>query len=33
VRILGINTPEKKNPFRPQECFGEEASKRAKEIL
>ena len=33
VRILGMNTPEKKNPFRPQECFGEEASKKAKEIL
>ena len=33
VRILGINTPEKKNPFRPQECFGTEASKKAKEIL
>ena len=33
IRILGMNTPEKKNPFRPQECFGEEASKRAKEIF
>jgi len=33
VRLLGVNTPEKKNPFRPQECFGEEASKKAKEIL
>ena len=33
VRVLGINTPEKKNPFRPQECFGEEASQKAKEIF
>ena len=33
VRLLGINTPETVDPRRPVECFGEEASKKAKEIL
>lgn len=33
VRLIGINTPEVVDPRRPVECFGEEASRRAKEIL
>jgi len=33
VRIVGINTPETNGPYRGKECFGEEASKKAKEIL
>ncbi len=33
VRILGMNTPEKSGPYRKRECFGEEATKKAKEIL
>jgi micrococcal nuclease len=33
VRILGINTPETVDPRRPVECFGIEASNRAKELL
>ena len=33
VRILGMNTPEKSGPYRTRECFGEEATKKAKEIL
>ena len=33
VRIIGINTPETNGPYRDKECFGEEASKKAKEIL
>ncbi len=33
VRLLGINTPEISNPYKPEECYGEEASKRTKELL
>lgn len=33
VRLIGINTPEVVDPRRPVECFGQEASHRAKEIL
>lgn len=33
LRLIGINTPETVDPRRPVECFGTEASKKAKEIL
>lgn len=33
VRLIGINTPETVDPRRKVECFGKEASARAKEIL
>ncbi len=33
VRIIGLDTPETVSPHKPIECFGPEASKRAKEIL
>lgn len=33
VRMLGINTPETVDPRRPVQCFGKEASNKAKEIL
>ena len=33
VRLLGINTPETKDPRKPVECFGPEASERTKELL
>ncbi len=33
VRLLGIDTPETKHPFKPVEYFGPEASKKAKELL
>lgn len=33
VRLIGINTPESVDPRRPVQCFGLEASKRAKELL
>ena len=33
VRLIGINTPETVDPRRPVECFGIEASNKAKEIL
>lgn len=33
VRLIGINTPETVDPRRQVECFGKEASNRAKEIL
>jgi micrococcal nuclease len=33
VRLIGINTPETVDPRRTVECFGHEASNRAKEIL
>ena len=33
VRLIGINTPESVDPRREVECFGVEASNRAKEIL
>ncbi len=33
VRVLGINTPETVDPRRPVECFGKEASDKAKSLL
>jgi micrococcal nuclease len=33
VRLIGINTPETVDPRKPVECFGREASARAKELL
>ena len=33
VRLIGINTPETVDPRRPVECFGKEASSKAKELL
>ncbi|HTK04571.1 MAG TPA: thermonuclease family protein [Candidatus Eisenbacteria bacterium] len=33
IRIIGINTPETVDPRRPVECFGKEASARAKQLL
>jgi micrococcal nuclease len=33
VRLIGINTPETVAPDRPVECFGPEATARAKELL
>jgi len=33
VRYIGINTPESVDPRRPIQCFGQEASKRNKEIV
>jgi micrococcal nuclease len=33
VRMIGINTPETVDPRRPVQCFGKEASNKAKEIL
>lgn len=33
VRLIGINTPETVDPRRPVECFGNEASNKAKELL
>ena len=33
VRLVGINTPETVDPRKPVECFGKEASDKAKEIL
>ncbi len=33
VRLIGINTPETVDPRRPVECFGKEASNKAKELL
>ncbi|HBI17690.1 MAG TPA: hypothetical protein DDY52_06145 [Candidatus Moranbacteria bacterium] len=33
LRLIGINTPETVDPRKPVECFGQEASKKAKEIL
>jgi micrococcal nuclease len=33
VRLLGIDTPEVSNPYKPEECFGKEASQRTKELL
>lgn len=33
LRLIGINTPETVDPRRPVECFGREASAKAKEIL
>ncbi len=33
VRLIGINTPETVDPRRPVQCFGKEASNKAKEVL
>ncbi len=33
VRLIGINTPETVDPRKPVECFGKEASNKAKEVL
>jgi micrococcal nuclease len=33
IRLIGINTPETVDPRKPVECFGKEASDKAKEIL
>ncbi len=33
LRLIGINTPETVDPRKPVECFGREASNKAKEIL
>lgn len=33
LRLIGMNTPETVDPRKPVECFGKEASARAKEIL
>lgn len=33
LRLIGMNTPETVDPRRPVECFGREASERAKSLL
>lgn len=33
VRLLGIDTPEVPNPYKPTGCFGAEASNKTKEVL
>jgi micrococcal nuclease len=33
VRLIGINSPEVNDPRKPVECFGHEASNKAKETL
>ena len=33
IRLIGINTPETVDPRKPVECFGIEASNKAKELL
>ncbi len=33
LRLIGINTPETVDPRRPVECFGKEASAKAKSVL
>ncbi len=33
IRMIGINTPETVDPKKPVECFGKEASDKAKELL
>lgn len=33
VRLIGIDTPETKDPRRPVQCFGREASERTAELL
>ena len=33
VRLLGINTPEKENKYRSEECFGPEASRETEKLL
>ncbi len=33
IRLIGINTPETVDPRRPVQCFGKQASDKAKELL
>jgi len=33
IRLIGVNTPETVDPRKPVECFGQEASQKAKELL
>jgi len=33
IRLIGINTPETVDPRKPVECFGKEASNKAKDLL
>ena len=33
IRLIGINTPETVDPRKPVECFGKEASTKAKSVL
>lgn len=33
LRLIGLNTPETVDPRKPVECFGQEASAKAKELL
>lgn len=33
IRLIGINTPETVDPRKPVECFGKEASNKAKSVL
>jgi len=33
IRLIGMDTPETVDPRKPVQCFGEEASKKAKELL
>ena len=33
LRLIGIDTPETKHPSKPVQCFGQEASSRAKALL
>ncbi len=33
VRLIGVDTPEIVDPRRPVQCFGQEASNKAKELL
>ncbi|MDP3733546.1 MAG: thermonuclease family protein [Candidatus Daviesbacteria bacterium] len=33
VRLLGVDTPETKDPRKPVQCFGKEASNKTRELL
>src|SRR5262245_7955900 len=33
VRLIGLDTPETSDPRKPVQCFGREASNKAKELL
>lgn len=33
IRLVGLDTPEVVDPRKPVQCFGREASKKAKEVL
>lgn len=33
VRIIGVDTPETKDPDRPVECFGRQASRRLRQLI